>query len=679
MQYSYKIEGLECSTCAEKIENELKKNQNIKSASVSFATSTVTVETDISNPYAYIKKIISKVEPEATLHQEKESKEKTSPFLRLIVGFILGILGIIIKLPHKLNLVFVILGYIILIYKTFIISLKKLSHKNIDENFLLIVSATGAFFLSELLEGLMVIFLYELGKVLEEKAINKSRKSVSDLMNIKEEISNLKKGNKIVKVPTESIEVNDIIVVKVGEKVPLDGIVVKGEALLDTSSITGESRLMEVKEQDNILSGTINKKGLIEIKVTSTYRNSTVSKILNLVEAATERKAKTETFVSQYASYYTFGVLIISVLIGLFLPLFTSVTYKDSIYKALTVLVISCPCSIAISVPLSYFSGIGRASKEGILIKGSNYLDNIRNIREIVFDKTGTITTGDFYVSNINIYDEKYREDEILELYSKGESLSNHPIAKSILKRYQKEVITSDIKDYKEHSGKGISYTYNNQKIKIGSPTFCHSEEKDNHGKIYLSINNKVISSLEIKDEIKEGAHTTIDSLKKMNIKVRMFTGDSKEKAHEIASIVGIDDVSYEMLPQDKYNSLEKIIAKNKDKKYLVAFVGDGINDAPVITLSDIGISMGNIASDSAIEASDVVIMNDNLEKITQAISISKRTSQIIKENLIFAFIIKVSVLILTIFGISTMWEAVFADVGVTIICILNTLRLLKK
>ena len=336
---------------------------------------------------------------------------------------------------------------------------------------------------------------------------------------------------------------------------------------------------------------------------------------------------------------------------------------------------VSCPCAVAISVPLAYFSGIGASSKEGILIKGSNYLDSIKNIKKVVFDKTGTITTGEFYVSKINIYDKKYTKDKVLELCAKGESLSNHPIAASIIKEYGKEVSTEDIKEHREYQGKGITYNYKDQNIKIGNSKFCNQKETKN---IYLMINDNLVAELEIKDKIKESAKETIKILKDMNIETYMFTGDNKEKAIEIAKKVGIKNVFYEMLPNDKYQKLEELINTKKEKE-LVSFVGDGINDAPVLALSDIGISMGSLGSDSAIEASDVVIMNDNLSKIITAIKISQKTNKIIKENLIFAITIKLLVLILTILGLSTMWEAVFADVGVTVLCILNTLRLLKN
>ena len=676
MKYKYNIKDLNCANCAKKIEETLNKDKNIKSASVNFAKQTVTVETNISDPFNYVKDIVEKIEPDAILSKEEIKETKNKDIYRILLGAFLGILGIIIKTPKYLSMILILLAYIILLYRTLTTAIKQLKNKTINENFLVTISTIGAYLLGETHEGLMVIFLYEIGKMLESKAVNKSRNSVAELMNIKEEISNLKDNNKIKVVPTTEIKVGDIIVVKEGERVPLDGIVVKGETMLDTSALTGESLPISVSIGDKVLSGSINKGGVLEIKVSSLYKDSTVNKILELVENATERKTKVETIVSKYSSKYTIGVIIIAILTALFLPLFTNMTYTDSIYKGLTILVISCPCAIAISIPLSYFSGIGAASKEGILIKGSNYLDSIKDIKEIVFDKTGTITTGEFYISKINIHDKKYTEDQIMEIFAGGESLSNHPIAKSVLKNYTKEINHEDIKDYKEVSGKGIEFTYKKDKVRIGSAKFCKNKEENSN--IYLMINNSIVADLEIKDEIKKDVVSTIQKLKNMNINIHMFTGDTKEKATEIAQQVGIDNINYSMLPSDKYTYLEEII-KKKTEKSIVSFVGDGINDAPVLKLSDLGISMGSLGTDSAIEASDVVIMNDNLEKIVTAINISKKTNKIIKENLIFALGVKLLVLVLTLIGLSTMLEAVFADVGVTVLCILNTLRLLKK
>ena len=673
MKYKFNIKNLDCANCAREVEKSLNEDKKINKAVVNFNTSTITVETDVDDAFSYVKETVAMIEPDAILSEEKIESDNNKDFYRLLIGAVIGILGIVIKMS-PINMILIVVAYIILIYKTLLTALKQLKNRKINENFLVSISAIGAYLLGKHHEGLMVIFLYELGKMLEAKAVARSRNSVSELMNIKEELSNLKVNNKIKKVPTTEVSIGDIIVVKEGERVPLDGIVIKGNSLVDTSFLTGESIPVSVKQGSVLLSGSINKGDILEIKVTSLYKDSTVSKILELVENATERKTKAETIVSKYSSKYTLAVIIIALLVSFVLPLVSSLSLSKCIYKGLTILVISCPCAIAISVPLSYFSGIGRASKEGILVKGSNYLDSIKDISDIAFDKTGTITTGEFCISKINIYDKKYNEDKIMEIFTSGEALSNHPIAKSILKKHEGEVDFSCVKNFKEVSGSGISFTYRKDSVKIGSAKFCKSKDVNNN--IYLSINDKVVASLVIEDDIKNCTIDTISKLKELGINVYMFTGDSKDKAISIASKVGIDNVNYEMLPEDKYNSLEHII---KNKRGVVAFVGDGINDAPVVKLADLGISMGLNGSDSAIEASDIVIMNDDISKILNAIKISKKTSRIIKENLIFAFGIKITVLILAILGLTSMFAAVFADVGVTILCILNTLRILKN
>ena len=673
MKYKFNIKNLDCANCAREVEKSLNEDKKINKAVVNFNTSTITVETDVDDAFSYVKETVAMIEPDAILSEEKIESDNNKDVYRLLIGAVIGILGIVIKIS-PVNMILIVIVYIILIYKTLLTALKQLKNRKINENFLVSISAIGAYLLGKHHEGLMVIFLYELGKMLEAKAVSRSRNSVSELMNIKEELSNLKVNNKIKKVPTTEVSIGDIIVVKEGERVPLDGIVIKGNSLVDTSFLTGESIPVSVKQGSVLLSGSINKGDILEIKVTSLYKDSTVSKILELVENATERKTKAETIVSKYSSKYTLAVIIIALLVSFVLPLVSSLSLSKCIYKGLTILVISCPCAIAISVPLSYFSGIGRASKEGILVKGSNYLDSIKDISDIAFDKTGTITTGEFCISKINIYDKKYNEDKIMEIFTSGEALSNHPIAKSILKKHEGEVDFSCVKNFKEVSGSGISFTYRKDSVKIGSAKFCKSKDVNNN--IYLSINDKVVASLVIEDDIKNCTIDTISKLKELGINVYMFTGDSKDKAISIASKVGIDNVNYEMLPEDKYNSLEHII---KNKRGVVAFVGDGINDAPVVKLADLGISMGLNGSDSAIEASDIVIMNDDISKILNAIKISKKTSRIIKENLIFALGIKISVLILAILGLTSMFVAVFADVGVTILCILNTLRILQN
>ena len=677
MKYKYKLSSLDCAGCALNIEKKLNENSDIKSASVNFSKLLITVETDSKNPKKLVSSIVDMVEPDSKvldLNEVVENKSKLKfHVVKLILGILFSIIGIFV-FEGKLGKIFIILGYAILLYRTFTNAVKLLiKSKTINENLLVMISCVGAYFTNNIHEGLMVIILYEIGKILEEVAVNNSRKSISSLMDIKPEYANLKVGKRIEKVDPNLVNTDDIIIVKKGEKLPLDGIIVKGSASLDTAALTGESKLRNVKEGDAVLSGSINMEGLIEVKVTSAYENSTVSKILELTENASDRKAKTENFVGAAAKIYTPIIIILAILIVLILPLF-KVSFNDALYRALVFLVVSCPCAIAISVPLGYFSGIGRASLDGILVKGSDYLEALSDVSEIVFDKTGTITSGIANGYELDILDNKYKKDDVINYFVKGEMLSNHPVAKSILKIFNQKVKADDVKNFKEHSGKGLSFEIKKDKFKIGSSSFAKSKINDN--RIYLSINESVVAALKLIDDVKKDSPKAIEELKNMNIKTFMFTGDNKDVALEIAKRANIDNVKYEMLPIDKYNELEKLIKNNKKK---TAFVGDGINDAPSLALSNVGISMGGVGSSSAIEASDVVIMNDSLLKIPKAIKISKLTKKIIKQNLIFAIGVKILVLLLSFLGIASMWQAVFADTGVTLLTILNTTRIFKK
>lgn len=677
MKYKYKLSSLDCAGCALNIEKKLNENSDIKSASVNFSKLLITVETDSKNPKKLVSSIVDMVEPDSKvldLNEVVENKSKLKfHVVRLILGILFSIIGIFV-FKGKLGKAFIILGYAILLYRTFTNAVKLLiKSKTINENLLVTISCVGAYFTNNIHEGLMVIILYEIGKILEEVAVNNSRKSISSLMDIKPEYANLKVGKRIEKVDPNLVNIEDIIIVKKGEKLPLDGIIVKGSASLDTAALTGESKLRNVKEGDTVLSGSINMEGLIEVKVTSAYENSTVSKILELTENASDRKAKTENFVGAAAKIYTPIIILLAILIVLILPLF-KVSFNDALYRALVFLVVSCPCAIAISVPLGYFSGIGRASLDGILVKGSDYLEALSDVSEIVFDKTGTITSGVANGYELDILDGKYKKDDVINYLVKGEMLSNHPVAKSVLKIFKQKVKTDDVKNFKEHSGKGLSFEIKKDKFRIGSSSFVKSEVDDN--RIYLSINENVVAALKLIDDVKKDSPKAVEELKNMNIKTFMFTGDNKDVALEIAKRANIDNVKYEMLPIDKYNELEKLIKNNKKK---TAFVGDGINDAPSLALSSVGISMGGVGSSSAIEASDVVIMNDSLLKIPKAIKISKLTKKIIKQNLIFAIGVKILVLLLSFLGIASMWQAVFADTGVTLLTILNTTRIFKK
>ena len=677
-KYKYRLNNLDCANCANKIEERLKKENNLSDVVVNFSSLTLSFMSNDDIKIEDISNIVTKIEPEVVVTKiDEEAKEtkKNYNLIRLIIGIIIALLGLYVNFNNEIiNKILIIASYVILLYRTFKVAFKMLikSH-TINENALITISAIGAYFVDKQMEGLMVITLYEIGKILEEKAVNNSRNSIKDLMNIKQDFANKVVGDKTKVINVEDVKINDILIIKKGEKIPVDGIVIEGETKLNLFSLTGESDLVNKKENDEVLSGSINEGKVIKIKATKLFNDSTVSKILSLIEDAIDKKSKTETFVAKMAKYYTPIVLIISVITFICFILFTDLTTYESIYRALVFLVISCPCAIAISVPLSYFTGIGVSSKNGILVKGSNYLDLLSRVNKIVFDKTGTLTSGAFKVTSFNLLDSSYSEDYILKLYALGENLSNHPIAKSIM-NYVNIDVNEKVKNHKEIEGLGVSYTYDDKKIKIGNNKMFDIKD-DGSLNIYLSIDDKIVSSLTINDGIKEGVENTLSELFKKGIETYMFTGDSKENALSISEKLNIDKVYYELLPTEKYEKLEELL----NDKDIVAFIGDGINDAPSLKRADIGISMGSIGSSSAIEASDIVIMDDDISKINKAISISNKVKRIIKENLVFSIGVKILILVLSAIGIANMWQAVFADVGVTIISILNTLRIMKK
>ena len=677
-KYKYRLNNLDCANCANKIEERLKKENNLSDVVVNFSSLTLSFMSNDDIKIEDISNIVTKIEPEVVvtkIDEEVKENKKNYNLIRLIIGVIIALLGLYVNFNNEIiNKILIISSYVILLYRTFKVAFKMLikSH-TINENALITISAIGAYFVDKQMEGLMVIILYEIGKILEEKAVNNSRNSIKDLMNIKQDFANKVVGDKTKVINVEDVKINDILIIKKGEKIPVDGIVIEGETKLNLFSLTGESDLVNKKENDEVLSGSINEGKVIKIKATKLFNDSTVSKILSLIEDATDKKSKTETFVAKMAKYYTPIVLIISVITFICFILFTDLTTYESIYRALVFLVISCPCAIAISVPLSYFTGIGVSSKNGILVKGSNYLDLLSRVNKIVFDKTGTLTSGAFKVTSFNLLDSSYSEDYILKLYALGENLSNHPIAKSIM-NYVNIDVNEKVKNHKEIEGLGVSYTYDDKKIKIGNNKMFDIKD-DGSLNIYLSIDDKIVSSLTINDGIKEGVENTLNELSKKSIETYMFTGDSKENALSISEKLNIDKVYYELLPTEKYEKLEELL----NDKDVVAFIGDGINDAPSLKRADIGISMGSIGSSSAIEASDIVIMDDDISKINKAISISNKVKRIIKENLVFSIGVKILILVLSAIGIANMWQAVFADVGVTIISILNTLRIMKK
>lgn len=674
-KYKYNINNLDCANCAREVLESLNENKDFKNVIVNFNTKKLIYESDKEFTLPELNKLVKEVEPDAFITDEEVNIKKEYHFSILVVGVIIGLIGYFVKMPTYLKWILYVISYSMLLYRCIINSLKLLiKSKTINENLLITVSCLGALALKNVLEGIMVITLYTIGKILEEKAINNSRNSIKDLMDLTDKTVNIKVGKEVKNILVEDVKVGDILLVKKGEKIGVDGIIKSGASSIDSSMLTGESEPVFIKEGDKVLSGSINLGDVILVRATSTFEDSTVSKILEMLESATDKKTKTETIVSKGSKIYTPVVLVLSILVMIVLPLF-GVNLSSSIYRGLTFLVISCPCAIAISVPLSYFTGIGVCSKNGILVKGSNYLDSLSSAKNIIFDKTGTLTNGTFKVTGIDIKDEEktdeYNKDDIMEILLMGESLSDHPIAKSIMSTSGKFVDNSRVENYKEISGKGITFVLDGKQVSIGNNKIDECTET---ASIHMHINGKHVASIFINDGIKENTSSVIKSLQKNDIKTYMFTGDKKDVALEIGGMLGIDEIKYEMLPTDKFKAYESV-----EKSGLTIFVGDGINDAPVLKRSSVGISMGSVGSDQAIEASDIVILNDDLEKIPLGISISKYTKHIIKENLIFAIGVKAVILVLSVLGLASMWLAVFADTGVTLLTILNTLRIIKK
>ena len=545
------------------------------------------------------------------------------------------------------------------------------------------VATIGAFAIGEYPEAVAVMLFYQIGELFQSYAVDKSRKSISNLMDIRPDFANVERNGIIQKVEPDEVNIDEIIVVKPGEKIPLDGYIVEGTSTLDTKALTGEALPRKVLEGDEVLSGTINLNGVLKIKVAKEYAQSTVSRILDLVENASSKKAKTENFITKFAKYYTPIVVIIAVVLAIVPPLLIEgELFSDWIYRALSFLVVSCPCALVVSIPLSFFGGIGGASKIGVLIKGSNYLEQLANTEIIVFDKTGTLTEGVFDVQKIEAID--ISKEELLRITAHAENYSNHPISLSVKKAYGKEIDEKQIIKVQELSGRGIVATISNQEVLVGNEKLMNEKQivftksTDIGTILYVAIDGKFSGYILIADKIKRDSIKTIKDLKKNNIKQTiMLTGDRKNVSETIAKELNIDKVYSELLPDGKVEKVEKLL-KETSKKGKLAFVGDGINDAPVLAISDIGIAMGNLGSDAAIEAADVVLMTDEPSKIVNAIKLSRKTMRIVKQNIVFAISVKVLVLILSAFGISTMWQAVFADVGVSVIAIINALRALR-
>ena len=670
MKKTFKINGLDCPNCAKMLETKIKELKSVDSCKIDFLKSTLSL--DCKNPDATISEVIllaKKVEPETEIVVEQKENKKGKGLLfdiiLLAIGFCIGLIDILVPMPAWLGWVLFILSAGFMGYKTFYKAYQLLLKKTINENFLVTVSVIGAGLIGEKMDALMVIFLYSIGKILESLALDKSRKSIEELTNLKpEKVTRLNGEDEEIVTPND-IKLNDIIIVRPGEKVAIDGVVIEGTASIDVQSLTGESLPQTAKKGMKILSGSIVLDSVIKIKATSIYENSTVHKILDLIENASDKKSKTETVISKMSKWYTLGVVALAFVVWGIVWAITK-NINTAIYRGLIFLVVSCPCAFAISVPLAYFSGIGNASKKGILIKGSNYLDATASLSTIAFDKTGTITTGEFKITEIHNLSEDKTNEEIIYLSALGEQYSLHPIAKAIVKANVKKI--KHIKDLKEESGKGVYYEYEGNSYFIG-----RKNTKNESTSVELYENDIKIAEILLEDEIKETAKTACLELKNMNIKTIMLSGDNDKIVQRVAKTVGIDKAYSKCLPQDKFNYIEKEKANSK-----IGYVGDGINDAPALTLSDVGFSMGLNGSSASIEASDIVLANDNPLKIVEAIKISKFTKKIVWQNIILSAGIKIIFLTLGALGITGMLSAVIADVGVTLVAILNSLRALK-
>ena len=611
-------------------------------------------------------------------------KMKKKKEVIIVISAILFVIALLVKVNLTLQLILMLIAYILVGKDTVLGAIKNVEKGDfLDEKFLMTIATLGAILIGEYPEAVAVMLFYEVGELFQGYAINKSRKSIADMMDIKPEYANVIRNNKSQKVDPDEVQIGETIEIKPGERVPLDATVVKGESTLDTSALTGESVPVEVREGANILSGCININGLIIAEVTKEYFDSTVNKVLDLVENASAKKSKSERLITRFSKIYTPIVIGLAVLLAILPPIISGeYNFRVWIFRALSFLVVSCPCAFVISVPLSFFSGIGAASRAGVLIKGGNYLEALSKVDTVVLDKTGTLTKGVFNVQKVIVIDKNIKEDEFISLVAMAESGSNHPISKSIQKYYNKEIDTNSINSIKEISGKGIEAIIDNRKILVGNEKLINIPKDisiDDIGTIlYVEIDNKFAGYIVISDELKKDSKKTIKDLKDIGIKKTiMLTGDLEKVSKKVGKDLGLDEVYTNLLPQDKVSKFEEII-ENKKSKGNVVFVGDGINDAPVLARADVGIAMGAMGSDAAIEAADVVIMTDEPSKIVTAIKSSKKTMKIAMQNISLAFGIKAIVLILSALGIADMWMAVFADTGVTILAVLNSFRALK-
>lgn len=615
-------------------------------------------------------------------HEEKEENLKAE-VVKLVIALIIFATAFFKVVPGKIETWLFVAAYILSGYEVLLKSIKNIFRGEVfDENFLMSIATLGAFAINKPGEAAAVMIFYNVGELFEDYAVGKSKKSIIQLMNIKPKIANLKNGNEIKVVEPEELKVGDIIVVKAGEKIPVDGVIVNGETTINTSALTGESVPRKVKVDDEVLAGSINESDVIEVKVTKEFRDTAINEIIELVKNSNKAKSKTELFITKFAKVYTPIVVVLALILAFVPPIFVGFqNLGEWVKRALVFLVTSCPCAIVLSVPLGYFAGIGKAGKEGVLIKGSNYLDVLTKANTMVLDKTGTITKGNFEVSKI-VLAEEIGEEELLEIAAVAESMSNHPIAKSIISKVNKKISQEEIEEYKEIAGMGIKAKYHGDEIVAGNAKLLEKEEikyypcNEIGAIVYVAKNKKYLGAIVISDTVKPDSKEAIEGFKKNGInKICMLTGDNKEIAENIAKQVGIEEVHYNLLPGEKVKELQKI----KNEQNVVIAIGDGINDSPVLAEADIGASMGLNGQDLAIETSDIVIMDGKLSSFNKAINVSKRTKKIIIQNIYFALGIKAIVLVLGAFGISTMWEAVFADVGVTFITVLNSLRVFKK
>lgn len=697
----YQLKNIDCASCAAKIEDGLAKMPEVKFVSVNYANSTMQIDApDIEEVKQKIKEIepeVEVVEPTEEIYAsvkkpaiKDELIENKKELIKISVTLLLLAVGLIFENEihstpfHFAEYLVFISAYLISGWGVLNGAFRSITKgKVFNEHFLMTIATLGALAIDEMPEAVAVMLFYVVGELFQDIAVNRSRKSVKALLEIRPDYANIKINGDVKRVSPTEVHSGQIIVVKPGEKVPLDGIIKEGNSFVDTSALTGESVPRAVKESETVLAGMINKSGLLTIEVTKEFGESSVSKILELVENATSKKAETEKFITTFARYYTpvvvFGALLLAVIPPLF---FAGQTFTDWIYRALVVLVISCPCALVISIPLGYFGGIGGASRKGILVKGSNYLDALTKIKTVVFDKTGTLTKGEFKVAEI-ISANGFKEEEILKYAAYAEANSSHPIAKSILDAYDNKIEQSEINDVNEISGHGIKAKVDGIEVLIGNDKLLHKEniEHDNcdvEGTVvHVAVNKKYAGYIVISDSLKDEAFEAINELNKLKIKTVILTGDNKAAAESFAKKLGIDKFYYELLPEDKVNHIEKIILVSP-KGSKVAFVGDGINDAPVLARADVGIAMGALGSDAAVETADVVLMTDSPMQVVNAIGIAKRTRRIVWQNIAFAMGVKLFFILLGAFGIATMWEAVFGDMGVAIIAILNAMRVMR-